>query len=212
MQTAVLFDLDGVLIDTEGQYSEFWREIGKIYLPENSDFAGQIKGKTLVQIYQQYFFDKTDEQKDITQALDEFERQMKFPFIPGAMKFVASLREKGFKIAVVTSSNRDKMRSLFNEHSGLSDSFDRIFTAEDTARSKPFPDCYISAARHLGFEASECYVFEDSLSGLQAGRDSGATVIGLATTYDAERIAPFCHHTIENFTNYTVAAMCSLKK
>lgn len=212
MQTAVLFDLDGVLIDTEGQYSEFWHEIGKIYLPENPDFAGQIKGKTLVQIYQQYFFDKADEQKGITQALDEFERQMKFPFIPGAMEFVASLRKEGFKVAVVTSSNRDKMRSLFNEHSDLPDCFDRIFTAEDSTRSKPFPDCYISAARHWGFEASECYVFEDSLSGLQAGRDSGATVIGLATTYKAECIAALCHHTIENFTNYTVAAMCSLKK
>lgn len=212
MQTAVLFDLDGVLIDTEGQYTDFWRKVGFEYFPELPDFAELIKGKTLVQIFQQYFSDKTEAQKSIKQALEDFERQMTYPFIPGAIGFVASLHEAGFKVAVVTSSNQEKMRNLLNEHPDFPERFDHIFTAEDVKRSKPFPDCYVSAAKHLGFEVSECFVFEDSLSGLQAGRDSGATVIGLTTTYEAGRIAPFCQHTMKDFTNYTVAEMCSLKK
>lgn len=211
-QTAVLFDLDGVLIDTEGQYSDFWKGVGETYYPERKDFAKEIKGKTLVQIYQQYFLEQEDAQNAITKALADFEQKMSFAFIPGALHFVASLRRHGFKVAVVTSSNQQKLKCLLNEHPDFYSLFDRVFTAEDAARSKPAPDCYLSAAASFGFEATDCYVFEDSLNGLQAGLDSGATVMGVATTYDAERIAPLCHHVIHDFTNFSVAAMGNLKK
>lgn len=211
-QTAVLFDLDGVLIDTEGQYSDFWKRIGQSYYPEKKDFAKEIKGKTLVQIYQQYFSGQVDVQHAITQALAAFEQQMSFAFIPGAFGFVASLRQEGYKVAVVTSSNQEKLRCLLNEHPDFYSYFDRVFTAEDATRSKPAPDCYLSAAASFGFDAADCYVFEDSLNGLRAGLDSGATVVGVATTYDAERIAPFCHYVIHDFTNFSVADMRNLKK
>lgn len=93
MIKAALFDLDGVVLDTETQYSVFWGMIGKEYHPELPDFALRIKGQTLVQIYDKYFSDDAvfahvadyqgveAEQTRITRRLDEFELHMKYDYI-----------------------------------------------------------------------------------------------------------------------------------
>lgn len=210
MQTAALFDLDGVLIDTETQYTRFWGSIGKRDFPDMPDFAIRIKGKTLAQIYDQYFHGKPELQRQVTAELNHFEQHMDFPWIAGVTDFVKELRAAGFKTGVVTSSNRPKMECLLQAHPDFTTYFDRIFTAEDAKRSKPAPDCYLNAAAHFGFKAEDCYVFEDSLNGLQAGRESGATVIGLSTTYPAESIEKLCHRVIADFTHFTVADLSSL--
>lgn len=212
MQTAALFDLDGVLIDTETQYSIFWTKTGETYHPEITDFSQQIKGKSLVQIYDQYFRHETEVQAEITRQLNAFEEQMEFPLISGGLEFVDSLRQNGYKAGVVTSSNQAKIQQLFKAHPNFASHFDRIFTAEDALRSKPAPDCYLSAAKYFGFDAAQCFVFEDSLSGLRAGRDSGATVIGLATTYTATEIEPLCDFIITDFTQITTDQLNNLKK
>lgn len=211
MKTAALFDLDGVLVDTEGQYTLFWQQVGERDFPGIADFATRIKGRTLTQIFDSYYPDDKAARQRVTEALNLFESQMEFPFIPGAMDFVAALRREGFKVAVVTSSNRAKMAGMFKHHPDFESFFDRVFTAEDALRSKPAPDCYLSAARRFGFEAGDCYVFEDSLSGLRAGHDSGATVIGLATTYAEADIQPLCDCVIPDFNGFTVEQMCNLK-
>ena len=210
-KTAVLFDLDGVIINTEGQYTTFWTEIGNIYLPRNPNFASQIKGHTLTQIISAYFNDETIAQQ-VVEKLNAFELHMSYPYIKGATDFVGELRKADIPTAIVTSSNQAKMDCLYKQHPELSQLFDRVFTAENARRSKPAPDCYIEAARALGLEAKDCYVFEDSISGLTAGRDSGATVVGLTTTNSAERIAPLCQYVINDLSEITVAQMCNLKK
>ena len=103
MIKAALFDLDGVVLDTETQYSVFWGMIGKEYHPELPDFALRIKGQTLVQIYDKYFSDDAvfahvadyqgveAEQARITRRLDEFELHMKYDYIVGFEAFVAGV-------------------------------------------------------------------------------------------------------------------------
>lgn len=212
MQTAALFDLDGVLVDTEGQYTRFWQSVGEEDFPEISDFATRIKGHTLVQIYSQYYNGMLARQQSITERLSCFELDMEYPFIPGAIEFVDALRAAGFRTAVVTSSNQAKLACLLRHHPDFSSHFDRVFTAEDVLRSKPAPDCYLAAAHSLGFEASDCYVFEDSINGLRAGYDSGATVVGLTTTNTENTIKPYCRHTMADFTNITVEQLLNLKR
>lgn len=211
MQTAALFDLDGVLIDTETQYSHFWQAIGAHDFPDRPDFAPSIKGRTLVQIFREFYPDNTTRQAEIQRELQAFERDMSFEFIPGASAFVASLREHHIPTAVVTSSAADKMESLYRKVPHFAERFDHVFKAEDFPRSKPAPDCYLMAARHFGLNAADCFVFEDSLNGLRAGRDSGATVIGLATTHSADLISPLCDAVIPDFSNFTVEQMLTLK-
>ena len=101
---AVLFDFDGVVVDTETQYSRFWHRIGADYLGRN-DLEGLIKGQTLTHIYEMFFKGKEKEQREITQALNRFEEEMSYEFIPGFPGFMADLRKHGIRTAVVTSSN-----------------------------------------------------------------------------------------------------------
>ena len=118
MIKAALFDLDGVVLDTETQYSVFWGMIGKEYHPELPDFALRIKGQTLVQIYDKYFSDDAvfahvadyqgveAEQARITRRLDEFELHMKYDYIVGFEAFVADLREHGKDAQRVRAASR----------------------------------------------------------------------------------------------------------
>lgn len=200
---AALFDLDGVLVDTESQYTVFWRRIGEAFLPEVPDFALRIKGQTLTNIYNVYFPGQDGLQKEITRRLNAFEQAMEFPFIPGAQTFVAALRAQGIPTAVVTSSNRQKMAALYAAHPGFCDCFDRIFTAEDARRSKPAPDCYLYAAEQLGVAPEECVVFEDSRGGLQAGRASGAKVVALATSIPPTELKEISDIVIDDFQEST---------
>lgn len=211
MQTAVLFDLDGVIINTEAQYTTFWEKIGQNKLPHLPHFAKSIKGHTLKQILAEYFSNDSTTQQSVVDELNAFEQHMDFPYVNGAVDFVNSLRANGFYTAIVTSSNMEKMRILNERHPEFATLFDHIFTAENVQRSKPAPDCYIQAATHFGLEAKECFVFEDSISGLQAGQNSGATVIGLTTSNPAEIISSYCQLSINDFTEIDVVQMRRLK-
>ena len=196
--SAVLFDLDGVIVDTEGQYSLFWKQIGEEYMPGMPDFALAIKGRTLTQIYDTYFPDAAD-RAAITERLNAFERQMDFPYIAGAREFLEALQAQGVPTAIATSSNCDKMACLYARHPEIKNLVTAVLTAEDARRSKPAPDCYLAAAERLGADISNCIVFEDSPNGLAAGRASGAFVIGVCTSLAAAEIEPLCDAYIEDF-------------
>lgn len=198
---AVLFDFDGVIVDTEGQYSRFWNRMGREYL-DDPLFGDRVKGKTLTLIYDTYFPDP-DVRQRLTRALDDFERQMTYDYVPGVRDFLADLRRHDVRTAVVTSSNLKKMQSVYRQRPEMPSLFDRILTAEQFTRSKPAPDCYLLGMQLFGVTPQETCVFEDSLNGLKAGWDSGATVVGLATTLPRETIAPLCHHVIDDFRGFT---------
>lgn len=198
---AALFDLDGVIIDTETQYSRFWGEQCRRYFPDQPGLENVIKGQTLTQIYDRVFADLPDEQPLITQRLDEYELQMTYDYIAGARAFIEDLRQQGIKTAVVTSSNQPKMRNVHHAHPELSDLFDAILTAEDFTESKPHPQCYLRAAERLGCLPEECVGFEDSFNGLRAVRSAGMTVVGLATTNPADAITPLADIVVSDFAH-----------
>ena len=195
---AALFDLDGVVLDTEGQYSQFWGQMGRELRPDVPDFADRIKGQTLVQIFDAWFPGQETLQREITRRLDEFEGQMTYDYIRGTRAYVERLRQRGIPAAIVTSSNRPKMESVYRQRPELRELFERILTAEDFTESKPSPLCYLRGAEALGVPIGECVVFEDSLNGLRAGRASGAYVVGLATTRPREIIAPLADMVLDN--------------
>lgn len=196
---AALFDLDGVVFDTEGQYSVFWGEQCRFYHPDKPGLEDKIKGQTLVQILDNYFSDMKDEHSVIIRRLDEFERNMKFEYVAGFLDFVSDLRRNGVKTAVVTSSNQAKMNSVYAACKEFKALFDAILTSEDFERSKPDPDCYLKGAATFGVTRDECVVFEDSFNGLKSGRAAGMAVIGLSTTNAAEAIKPYADYVVPDF-------------
>ncbi len=209
---AALFDLDGVVVDTEGQYTKFWQQVGRRDFPADADFAGSIKGRTLTDILSSYYPGDPDRQAVIKGELEDFERHMDFPYVPGVADVLSALEIAGVPTAVVTSSNREKMACLYARRPEIKSRFTAIYTAEDAGRSKPAPDCYLNAARRLGAEASHCIVFEDSLSGVKAGHASGACVVGLTTTNLAEALAPWCDLVVNDFTGITLADLERLRE
>ncbi len=207
---AALFDFDGVVVDTETQYSNFWKKQGELYHPDMPDFATRIKGSTLMQIFDNYFKDMNRIQQQIREELTEFEQQMSFPYIPGVVDFLKELRSYKVHLAVVTSSDRVKMERAFKALPELNQLFDRILMAEDFTRSKPFPDCYLLGSEVFQTPPSHCFVFEDSFNGLKSGKDAGMTVIGLSTTNTKEAIADMASIVIPDFKEFTYQKMIML--
>lgn len=197
--TTVLFDFDGVVADTESLYGQFWGKIGKKYHPGMPDFAAKIKGTTMQYIFRTYFADYTEEeQHEIERACSRFEQQMDFPEIPGAIRFIRVLKQKGLKVGLVTSSPHSKMEMALKKM-GLSAIFDTVVTADRISMGKPDPQCYLLAAKDLASDPRECIVFEDSLPGIQAGKSAGMKVIALSTTHPAEMLRPLVTKVIPDF-------------
>lgn len=199
-----LFDFDGVIMDTEGNYTRFWGGIGEEFFGD-PDFGRLIKGQTLNLIFDKYFSgDKTVYRDEVQGRLTDFEANMPYEYVPGVHEFLLSLRKEGIKTAIVTSSNMDKMNSVYRSHPEIRDMVDAILTSEDFKASKPDPDCFLKGMECLGGTPRDTVVFEDSFNGLAAARASGAKVIGLATTNPAEAIAPFCDEVIPDFVGFRI--------
>lgn len=199
----VLFDFDGVLVDTETQYTHMWDAIGRDFLGEEG-FGWKIKGQTLKNIYASYIPDP-ELQEAVTVRLDEYERQMVYEFIPGVPEFLNALKEAGVPTAIVTSSNDKKMANVYRALPELTSMVDRILTSEHFTKSKPDPECFLKGMELLGGTPADTVIFEDSIHGLTAARASGAKVIGLATTFPAERITSLCDMVIQDFSELNIS-------
>lgn len=195
--SGVLFDLDGVLLDTEGNYTTFWDGVNRRYPTGVENFAHVIKGTTLPTILNTYFPSEPIQQKIRAELLDH---EQNMPFVPfdGVFELLDLLHRSGRRIAVVTSSNREKMNRVFRSLPRLEQSIDTLVTDEDISASKPDPEGYLLAAARLCLPKGEYAVVEDSIAGLRAGRDAGGYVIGIATTNPREKIAPLADHVADS--------------
>ena len=166
-QIGALFDLDGVVIDTEGVYSRFWEDIEKKYPTGIPDFAVKIKGTNLNSIMSHY----TDPvaKAAVLDALAEFEKTMVYEIFPDAERFLKELKAAGVPCAMVTSSGEMKLQRLFAQQPHLKGYFDAIVSGEMVSHSKPHPECFLKGAEMIGCRPEDCVVFEDSLLGVRQG-------------------------------------------
>ena len=200
MVKAALFDLDGVVFDTEPQYTIFWGSQCREFHPEKPGLEHEIKGQTLTQIFDRLFTGELEDKRNlVVERLDRFEKEMKLEYIPGFEDFIKDLKRNGIKTAVVTSSNQKKMDVVYAKHPEMKDYFDRILTSEDFKESKPHPDCYLKGAEVFNCKPCECVGFEDSFNGLRAVRAANEFVIGLATTNSREAINEYSDYVTDDY-------------
>jgi haloacid dehalogenase superfamily, subfamily IA, variant 3 with third motif having DD or ED/haloacid dehalogenase superfamily, subfamily IA, variant 1 with third motif having Dx(3-4)D or Dx(3-4)E len=206
---AALFDLDGTLIDTEPQYTRFWVEQGIKYC-QDPELGLRIKGSTLKQILEEYFTPELNIHQKIVADLNFYESQMDFSYISGTEDFLRDLKKHGVKTAIVTSSDLRKMNFVFQAHPEIKSYFDAIVLAEDYHKSKPDPDCFLTAAEKLDVKPSQCIVFEDSHFGLQAGNNAKMTVIGLSTSLPVAEVQSFSSLVIPDYSKIRFADLQEL--
>lgn len=211
MTKGVLFDLDGVVVDSESIYTQFWSDIDKLYPTGVENFAIAIKGNTLQRILADYFPDN-DVKQDILERIKDFEINMRYKPFAEAIRFINELKRNQFRIAIVTSSSQKKMDNLYAQNPGFREMFDAVVTGDMVSHSKPDPEPYLLGAKAIGVSPESCYVFEDSISGIESGIRAGATVIGLATTLPYDKIEGKAHLTINDFTGFHVGDMLSVEK
>ena len=206
-----LFDLDGVLIDSEREYSKIWAIINREYPTGVENLEQVIKGCTLEKILNDYFPDKKLQQK-VSTRLHYLENLMHYEYLPGAKEFIDELSSKNLKKALVTSSDNEKMNHLREEIPELMNSFDFIVTANLVTESKPSPQGYLLGAKKIGREIQKCVVFEDSLQGVMAGKNAGAYVVGIYGTLPAETLAPFSDMIIGSLSEINLNSLIPILK
>lgn len=204
-----LFDLDGVLIDSETEYTRIWNEVNKEYPSGYEDIAFRIKGMTLINILDTYYPDK-DTQVAVTRRLQGLEAQMHYNWLPGAREMIMWLIENDVAHVLVTSSDEKKMKHLREEIPELEGMFTKIVTANMIKHSKPNPEGYLLGASLIGVNPENCVVFEDSLQGVKAGRNAGAYVIGVEGTLPEATIKPYCDRVVSSLETVDREALCEI--
>jgi len=178
---AVIFDLDGVVIDTKAPIEAFWNKWAhqKGIALDKQTMHEKIHGRPAKSTLNTIFgFLSPEEKEEIKRAGDLMERGLQYIPMPGVIDFLNALVAHQIKTALVTSSLPEKVETVFQQL-GLSGLFNEVVTADLITHGKPAPECYLFAAGKLKIPAQTCIVFEDSASGVRAAHKAGMQVIGI---------------------------------
>jgi HAD superfamily hydrolase (TIGR01509 family) len=182
MIEAILFDMDGVLIDSEPA----WEQARKsLFLENGLPYPAEIT-QTLMGMNSQewswYLHDRgvpLPPERIVEEVLERVARSLRedLHLMPGAVEVVRAL-EARWPLAIASSADRSIIE-LALDLAGLSEAFRVVVSSSEVGRGKPAPDTYLRAAELLGVQATRCAVVEDSANGIRAGRAAGARVIAI---------------------------------
>jgi len=180
---AVLFDMDGVLIDTHRAVTDFWLTLATEYEVQLSadDFTRHIYGVPGTHTLDVLFpMIQGEARAAAFRRMNHYEANQQYIPVAGVLTVLAALKQHGIPAALVTSGDHHKVTEV-SRQLGLEGAFKGVVTVDDIERGKPHPDPYLKGAAIVGVPAERCVVFEDSLSGVQAGVAAGALVVGIGT-------------------------------
>jgi beta-phosphoglucomutase len=191
---AVLFDMDGVIVDSEPLHVAAFQATLKNYGHDLTDeqYKQHFAGRTDEAGFKQYF-DFIDETVELPVIMDEKAKaylelaaDQLVPY-PGVIEFIRDLAEHKVPLALVTGSLRVEAEVTLKAF-GITDLFNAIIAAEDTSQSKPNPEGYLKGAKALGFEPADCIVIEDAPSGVKAASAAGVCCLAVTTTHTEEEL------------------------
>lgn len=187
---AVLFDMDGVVVDTVAAVADFWRQIAERYgirLSEE-ELARHVHGRPVRETLDVLFPWLDEEERAKVHELNrEYEATDEYVEIAGALDLLTSLKRLDVPTALVTSGDARRV-AIVERELGLNGLFAARVTVEDVASGKPHPECYLLAADRLGVDPDDCLVFEDAVSGARAARAAGMDCVGIGSGEAAEAL------------------------
>lgn len=191
---AVVFDMDGVIIDSEGLHARADAEILLRYgvsVPEEawSDIFGMRSDEGLRHILDRYGNGSEDADRIVIEKRDRYLElaEESLHLIPGVEAFIMRCRQKSFRMAVATSGRAAYQLPLLDRF-GLRSWFDVIVTGDEVTHGKPHPEPYLLAASRLGLDPAACLVIEDADNGIRSAKAAGCAVVGLTTSLSWERL------------------------
>ena len=178
MIRGAIFDMDGLMFDTERLFAISWAEQARRFgfqpIPEFHRAVCGTSGTLARDIVRKYYPGISDANAFINDGCDLVERVMaeSVPEKKGLHEIVEYLKGLGLRLAVASSSEPELIRANLSK-TGLEGQFDVLLSTSQVARGKPAPDVFLEAARRLGFMPEECFVFEDGINGVKAGIAAG---------------------------------------
>ena len=187
MIEAVVFDLDGVVVDTE----QVWDDVREQLVRERGGSWHEGAQAAMMGMsspeWSRYMHDELGLAEPAEEINDEVVRRMlaryreELPLIDGAAAAVARLAA-GFPLGVASSSNRPLIEAVL-ERAGIAELFTAVVSSEEVPRGKPAPDVYLEAARRLGVSARRCAAIEDSSNGIRSAYAAGMRVLAIPNAH-----------------------------
>lgn len=212
---AVLFDMDGTLIDSEWFYYKAWRAALRPYdFALGSDLwlnelAGKTDGQAFEVLRSRYAFEADREMffEEVRALIAQQHEEESVPLMPGVTDLIHFLHERETVMAVVTSSKRE-VAIYHLERNGIRHFFSVLVTRTDVQRPKPDPEAYLRCVEELGLASDHCLVLEDSVTGATAAKSAGLTCFGVQSheairqTLNVDRTFDNLHEVREFLENY----------
>ena len=202
---AVLFDMDGVIFDTEREYLKEWNKIFEKYGYEmKKEIYVSVMGrgrKKVKEIFKENFGDDLpieemyiEKDKMLKEAIENNE----VPLKQGALELLEFLKKNEYKTALATSAKKDRVKSQVT-HAKINNLFDAIVCADDIVNSKPNPEIFLKAAEKVNVKPENCIVIEDSEAGIRAAFNAGMIAFHVKDLKEAdENIMKYCDKNFEN--------------
>jgi beta-phosphoglucomutase len=206
---AVIFDMDGVIIDNNDWHLKAWMEYSrKLGMPlTEEEFPTRVFGKTNEEILIEAFPD-ADPDQILSWSLEKeaLYREMyrpHFQLAPGLFEFLEQVKSAGLPMAVASNAPRVNVDFALDEGK-IRDYFETYLYYGVVARPKPAPDIYLESCRRLGLDPSNCWVIEDSPTGIHAAVQAGCVAIAIASTFPADDLLRLTPHVFPNFNEISI--------
>jgi beta-phosphoglucomutase len=191
---AVLFDMDGVIVDSMPLHREVWAAFARQHGqdPTEADVRA-ADGRRAAEVVAMLFGDHLSEDEVLRLAVERevfFGEQLatvEILSVPGVEAYLQQLGQSGIPRVLATSATPGNVEQFLGRL-GFADLFEAVVTARDVTRGKPHPEVYLTAAGHVGAIPERCLVVEDAEAGVLAGKAAGARVLGLTTSLDREAL------------------------
>lgn len=190
---AILFDMDGVLVDSEAfmmrSAIEALAEFGVTAVPEDfTEFIGAGEDKFVGGVAEKHGKKYDLRMKDRAYEIyGEYVRKNTIAY-DGVRDILLKLKEKGYRMAVCSAADRVKVNYNLESIGVTPDFFGALITGSDVERKKPFPDVYLAGANGLGVAPEQCAVVEDAINGIKAAKAAGAYAIAVTTSFSESEL------------------------
>ena len=206
--SAVLFDLDGTILEDEDEYGRAFNKVLKSLGVETETLLPQTKGIAVKEnwplLIKKYDIKTNKSPEELAHETQEayLLEINEITIRPGFNEFMENLKDRGIQVAIATSNNREVAEKILGKV-GLQGVFETVTTVEEVAFSKPDPSLFTVTADKLGVAKEECLVIEDASSGIEAAQLAGMKVIAICDKVEDEKILANADLIVDGFIDIT---------